>query len=171
MNSEIGNFEESEFRLNDEQLIKFYGKFNLQQLRNLYIIMTNVTEYAVSAEIDILKKYIEKKESEFQYNEDEAFYDKLDDYNQDKPLDNILKRVCVLNNHEVKFLYVMNHDANHNFKHIVEYYDYELGEKEEQYNSYVNQTDMIESKLYTELVKINSGKRILLKFKQKSLNN
>ena len=168
MNLETGIIEENEFRLSDEQLIEFYEKFNLSQLRNLYTIMINVTEYSVSAEIDILKKCIEKEESNFQYNEDEAFYDKLDDYNQDKPLDNILKHVCLLKNQEVKFLYVMNHDANSNFKHIVEYYDYELGEKEEQYEAYVNQTDMIDKKLSSELFKINSGKRMHLKMKKKS---
>lgn len=171
MNLETGIIEENEFRLSDEQLIEFYGKFNLHQLRNLYIIMTHVENYSVDAEVHILKKYIEKLEENIKYNDDEAFYDKLDDYNQDRPLTNILKNRCLLSNREIKFLYVMNNDANSNFKHIVEYYDYELGEKEEQYNAYVDQTNKIESELHNELVKINNKCRLQLKLKTKSLNN
>lgn len=141
-----------EFRLNDEELIDFYKKFSLQQLKNLRIIIVNVEKYSIKTELNILDKYIENVKNNFQYNEDEAFYDKLDDYNQDKPLTNILKQKENLNNQEIKFLYVINDDANNNFKHIIEYYDYELGEKEKQYSSYVDETNKIKSVLYNKII-------------------
>lgn len=97
MITEVGNYSESEFRMDDSELIRFCSLFSENELDTLINLLYWVHDTNVENEIMIAEKILEKEQLEMD--------DKLNYIN-------ISEKVDLLTDKELMFLHTISYDAN-----------------------------------------------------------